>query len=142
MWQAAELAASSHRSRAHRFFSRAVWTWTGVGLAQPWRGLPARVTFTTRLAANAVLYGPELPRSGRCGQSAWKSGRLGTAAEMAATAAWRRTIVTCYGVTEVVDLAVITCLWWGGLHRTPVRAVLVRDRTRHAATPWPWPPPT
>ena len=92
-----------------------------------WRGLPARVTFTTRLAANAVLYGPEPPRTGRRGHPAWKGERLGTAAEMAATATWRRTRVTRYGVTETVDLAVITCLWWGSLHRTPIRVVLVRD---------------
>ncbi|WP_261570066.1 hypothetical protein [Frankia gtarii] len=46
---------------------------------------------------------------------------------MAATATWTRTRVTRYGVTEAVDLAVITCLWWGSLHRTPVRVVLVRD---------------
>jgi hypothetical protein len=50
-----------------------------------WRGLPARVTFTTRLAANAVLYGPEPLRTGRRGHPAWKGGRLGTATEMAAT---------------------------------------------------------
>jgi hypothetical protein len=92
-----------------------------------WRGLPARVTFTTRLAANAVLYGPEPPRTGKRGHPAWKGERLGTAAEMAATATWRRTKVTRYGVTETVDLAVVTCLWWGSLHRTPVRVVLVRD---------------
>lgn len=30
-----------------------------------WCGLPARVTFTTRLAANAVLYGPQPPRTGK-----------------------------------------------------------------------------
>jgi len=92
-----------------------------------WRGLPARVTFTTRLAANAVLYGPEPPRTGKRGHPAWKGERLGTAAEIATTATWRRTRVTRYGVTEEVDLAVVTCLWWGSLHRTPVRAVLVRD---------------
>ena len=92
-----------------------------------WRGLPARVTFTTRLAANAVLYGPEPLRTGRRGHPAWKGERLGTAAEMAATATWRRSTVTRYGVTEAVDLAAITCLWWGSLHRTPVRVVLVRD---------------
>jgi hypothetical protein len=51
-----------------------------------WRGLPARVTFTTRPAANAVLYGPEPPRTGRRGHPAWKGERLGTAAEIAATA--------------------------------------------------------
>jgi DDE superfamily endonuclease len=92
-----------------------------------WRGLPARVTFTTRLACNAVLYGPEPPRTGKRGHPAWKGERLGTAAEMAATAAWRRTKVTRYGVTETVDLAVIRCLWWGSLHRTPIRVVLIRD---------------
>ncbi len=92
-----------------------------------WRGLPARVTFTTRLAANAVLYRPEPPRTGKRGHPAWKGERLGTPTEMAATAAWARTRVTRYGTTQTVDLAVITCLWWGSLHRTPVRAVLVRD---------------
>ena len=92
-----------------------------------WRGLPARVTFTTRLAASAVLYGPGPPRTGKRGHPAWKGPRLGTPAEMAATATWARTRVTRYGTTETVDLAVITCLWWGSLRRTPVRVVLVRD---------------
>ena len=92
-----------------------------------WRGLPARVTFTTRLAANAVLYGPEPPRTGKRGHPAWRGQRLGTPAEIAAAATWRRARVTRYGTTETADLAVITCLWWGSLHRTPVRVVLVRD---------------
>ena len=92
-----------------------------------WRHLPAHVTFTTRLAANAVLYGPEPPRTGKRGHPAWKGQRLGGAAEIAAAATWRRTRVTRYGTTKTVDLAVITCLWWGSLHRTPVRVVLVRD---------------
>ncbi|MER6685979.1 hypothetical protein [Streptomyces olivaceoviridis] len=35
--------------------------------------------------------------------------------------------MTRYGVTEDVDLVVIACLWWGSLHRTPIRVVLVRD---------------
>jgi hypothetical protein len=92
-----------------------------------WRGLPARVTFTTRLAANAVLYGPEPPRTGRRGHPAWKGERLGTAAEIAKTTVWRCTRVTRYGVTEEADLAVVACLWWGSLHRTPVCVVLIRD---------------
>lgn len=92
-----------------------------------WRGLPKRVTFTTRLAANAVLYGPEPPRTNKRGHPRWKGDRLGTAAEIAATAVWRRTKVTRYGKTETVDLAVISCLWWGSLHRTPIRVVLIRD---------------
>jgi DDE superfamily endonuclease len=92
-----------------------------------WRGLPAHVTFTTRLAANAVLHRPEPARAGRRGHPAWKGQRLGSAAEIAAAATWRRTRVTRDGTTKTVDLAVVTCLWWGSLHRTPVRVVLVRD---------------
>jgi DDE superfamily endonuclease len=84
-----------------------------------WRGLPARVTFTTRLAANAVLYGPEPPRTGKRGHPAWKGQRLGTPAEIAAAATWARTRVTRYGTTQTAGLAVITCLWWGSLHRNP-----------------------
>ncbi len=95
-----------------------------------WRGLPARVTFTTRLAANAVLHRPEPARTGRRGHPAWKGERLGSAAEIAAAATWRRTRVTRYGTTETVDLAVITCLWWGSLHRTPIRVVLVRGTSQ------------
>src|SRR6266540_271568 len=155
MWQAAGLAGRVHWSRAHRFFARAVWDLDQVGLAlaramvdlltaaldgrtvhvvgdalyrgPAWRGLPAHITFTTRLAANAVLYGPQPPRTGKRGHPAWKGQRLGSAADMAATTTWTRTRVTRYGTTETVDLAVITCLWWGSLHRTPVRVVLVRD---------------
>jgi DDE superfamily endonuclease len=92
-----------------------------------WRGLPAHLTFTTRLATNAVLYGPEPPRTGKRGHPAWRGERLGTPAEVAKTPLWRRTRVTRYGVTKTVDLAVVPCLWWGSLHRTPVRVVLVRD---------------
>ncbi len=33
-----------------------------------WRDLPASVTFTTRLASNAVLYAPAPPRTGRRGR--------------------------------------------------------------------------
>jgi len=94
-----------------------------------WRGLPPAVTFTTRLATNAVLYGPEPPRTGKRGHPRWKGDRLGTAAQIAhgQAAAWRRTTVVRYGKSEQVDVAVIACLWWGSLHRTPLHLVLVRD---------------
>jgi hypothetical protein len=36
MWQAAGLAGQMHWSRAHRFFSRAVWDLDQVGLARSW----------------------------------------------------------------------------------------------------------
>src|SRR6266542_2626696 len=64
-----------------------------------WRGLPAHITFTTRLAANAVLHGPQPPRTGKRGHPAWKGQRLGSAADMAATTTWTRTRVTRSGTT-------------------------------------------
>ncbi|AQW56066.1 transposase, IS4 family [Streptomyces hygroscopicus] len=71
--------------------------------------MTCRVTFTTRPAAHAILYGPQPPRTGKRGHPAWKGERLGTAAEMAVGATWLRARVTRYGVTEDVDLAVIAC---------------------------------
>jgi hypothetical protein len=91
-----------------------------------WQDLPAIITFTTRLAANAVLYGPEPPRTGGRGHPRWKGDRLGTPGELAAQAAWQSTTVECYGDTESVQITEVDCLWWGSLHRKPVRVVLVR----------------
>lgn len=56
-----------------------------------------------------------------------KGSRLGNPAQIAATAAWMTTTVTCSGEIRRVLLVEIECLWWGGLHRTPLRLVLVRD---------------
>ncbi|MGI8306333.1 IS701 family transposase [Saccharopolyspora hattusasensis] len=92
-----------------------------------WRTpFPAKVTFTTRLASNAVLYGPRPPRTGRRGRPRLKGDRLGTPADLAATATWRRTRVRRYGSTDTVLIAVIPCLWWGSLYTTPVVVVLVK----------------
>lgn len=97
-----------------------------------WRRLPHNTTFTTRLAANAVLFALPPGPTGRRGHPAWKGTKLGTCADLAATAAWRTTSVTCYGKTDTVDIATRTCLWWGSLHRTPVTVVLIKktDSTR------------
>jgi len=92
-----------------------------------WRTLPANATFTTRLASNAVLYAPPPGPTGRRGHPAWKGAKLGTCADLAATARWQSTDVTRYGKTEKVAIATVTCLWWGSLRRTPVMVVLVKD---------------
>jgi SRSO17 transposase len=92
-----------------------------------WRTLPGNTTFTTRLASNAVLHALPPAPTGKRGHPAWKGPRLGTCADLAATAAWRTTRVTRYEKTETVHIATVVCLWWGSLHRTPVTVVLVRD---------------
>jgi hypothetical protein len=95
-----------------------------------WRDLPGNVTFTTRLCSRAVLYAPAPEPTGRRGHPAWKGPRLGSAAEIAATVTWRTVTVTRYGQVGEVLIAEVTCLWWGSLHRTPIRLVLVRDSDR------------
>ncbi|MEO6083307.1 MAG: transposase [Umezawaea sp.] len=93
------------------------------------RAFPER---TARLASNAVLHALPPAPTGTRGHPAWKGPRPGTCADLAATAAWREVSVTRYGKTDTVQVATITCLWWGSLHRTPVTVVLVKntDSTR------------
>jgi len=95
-----------------------------------WLRLPGNVTFTTRLSSTAVLYPPAPEPTGERGHPGWKGPRLGTAGEIASSVTWRRTSVTRYGQTAEALVADLRCLWWGSLHRTPVRLVLVRDLGR------------
>ena len=89
--------------------------------------LPATVTWTTRLPANAVLYAPARPHAGGPGRPASKGRRLGTPAELAAAADWARAAVPAYGRSQDMRLAAVTCLWYGCLGTRPVRVVLARD---------------
>lgn len=101
-----------------------------------WRDLPDHVTFTTRLAVNAVLYAPAPPRTGKRGHPRWRGDRLGIPAEIAATATWRTTTITLYGQTKTVQVFAVVCLWWDSLHRTPVKVVLMREEDSHRAYDW------
>ncbi len=124
------LACAVHPRRVHV---------TGdTGYRSPaWRGLPAAITFTTRLLSNAVLYAPPPPRTRRPGRPNVKGHRLGTPAELAATttttASWRQATITRYGTTTTVELALIQGRWYGSLRATPVTVILVRDRDRNNA---------
>lgn len=91
-----------------------------------WRTRPGNTTFTTRLAANAVLYQPAPAPTGKRGRPALKGPKLGTCAQIAADAAWETITVTVYGKTQRVHSAVIECLWFGSMHTVPVRVVLTR----------------
>lgn len=90
--------------------------------------LPAGVTWTARLPANAVLYGLAPPRlPGTKGRPRRKGGRLGTPAELAAAAHWTSATVRAYGRDQNIHLAAITCLWYGCLDTTTVQVILARD---------------
>jgi hypothetical protein len=60
-------------------------------------------TITTRLPANAALYAPAPPRTGKRGRPRLKGHRLGTPTEIAATATWRKVEVQRYGRVGEVD---------------------------------------
>ena len=92
------------------------------------RYLPARITVTTRLPANAVLYALAPPPTGRRGRPALKGDRLGTAADLAKSASFKTAQVRRYGRTDRVRIAEIRCLWYGSFHAQSVRVVLLRDQ--------------
>jgi hypothetical protein len=92
------------------------------------RDLPARISWTTRLPRNAVLYHRAPARSGKRGRPRLKGDRIGTPHDAAATAAWRTASVARYGRIDTVSIAVLDCLWYGVFGPQPVRMILVRDR--------------
>jgi hypothetical protein len=116
------LAACHHGRRIHVVGDAA---YHGKSL----RDLPATCTFTTRLPAPAALYKLAPPRTGKRGRPALKGGRLGTPAQLAATAAFTSFQVTRYQRTDTVYLAEVTCLWYGSFHTRTVRVILLRDDT-------------
>ena len=92
------------------------------------RTLPGNVTWTCRIPRNAVLYDLAPPRTGKRGRPRTKGDRIGTAAEIAATAAWATVTVPVYGHREQVrHVTEVTCLWYGSWHTRAVRLILSRD---------------
>jgi DDE superfamily endonuclease len=86
------------------------------------------VTWTTRLPANAVLYGLAPARArGAKGRPRRKGARLGAPAQLAAAAAWVPATVRAYGRSQHIGLADVTCLWYGCLGTITVRVILARD---------------
>lgn len=91
------------------------------------RGLPATITWTTRLRSNAALYTLAPPRTGKRGRPRLKGDQLGSLAALAATAGFTTTTVRRYRTTVDVQTAVVSCLWYGVLGPQQVQVVLVRD---------------
>jgi hypothetical protein len=90
------------------------------------KDLPPGVTWTTRLPRNAVLYALAPPRVRKPGRPPRKGRRLGTPADLAAAAAWIPARVRIYGRHQDLDLAEVTCLWYGCLDTITVRVILAR----------------
>jgi hypothetical protein len=91
------------------------------------RGLPASVTWTTRLRSNASLYQLAPPRTGKRGRPRLKGQKLPSLAKLATTSRFTPTVVTRYGTTTTVSVALIRCLWYGVFGPQVVQVALVRD---------------
>jgi len=104
----------------------------GAYATKAWRGLPDHVTVTTRMRANAAVYRLAPPPTGKRGRPALKGARLGSLAELAATAAFEAVTITGPdGRSRVEHVWQTTCLWYGPFHTRPVTIMLIRspDRT-------------
>lgn len=98
------------------------------------RGLPERVSVTSRLRCNAALYAPKPPRSGKRGQPAKKGAklpRLGVIANDPATV-WEEVGVVRSGRRQTVLCHVFEALWYDVWRERPVRVVLVKRPARAA----------
>ncbi len=73
------------------------------------------MTVTCRLRRNAALCDLAPPPTGKRGRPRLKGKRLGTPADLAATASWREVTVTRYGRDEQIQAAQRRCLWHGPL---------------------------
>ena len=93
-------------------------------------GLGDGMTMTTRAKANAVFSQMAPPRTGKRGRPKLKGERIGTPADISASATWRTVTVFRYGTTNTVQIAEQTCLWYGTWRTDPVRVILVRDTNK------------
>ncbi len=92
------------------------------------KGLPAGISWTTRLRKDAALHALPPARTGRPGRPRVKGDRLPSLAKLAATSEFSQVTVTRYGRTGTVSAAVITCLWYPVFGSVPVTVTIVRDR--------------
>ncbi|WP_249021611.1 transposase [Conexibacter sp. S30A1] len=101
-------------------------------ISQAWRAAPKRVTITSRLRSNAVIYAPAPPRTGKRGRPRKWGKQLESVQQIAADPAteWVKTTVRRYSKTETLELAEINCLWEPLGAETPVRVILVKDDTK------------
>ena len=92
------------------------------------KDLPPAVTWTCRLMASAVLYDlPPKRLPGTRGRPRVRGQRLGKSEDLAAAATWAPARIRAYGRRKRVQIAEVTCLWYGCLRGRTVRVIISRD---------------
>ena len=103
----------------------------GAYATKAWRGLPERVTVTTRMRANAALYALAPPPTGKRGRPPLRGARLGSLAQLAAAAVFEPVTITApHGRSRTAHVWSTRCLWYGPLHTRPVVIMLIREPNR------------
>jgi hypothetical protein len=103
----------------------------GAYATKAWRGLPDRVTVTTRMRCNAAVFALAPPKTGKRGRPALKGARLASLTQLAANAVFEAvTISTPDGRSRVEHVWRTTCLWYGPFHTRPVVVMLIRKPDR------------
>jgi len=91
--------------------------------------LPARASFTSRLRADATLFGlPPAARRRRMGRPRRKGAPLPKLAAIARRrTGWVRRVLVLYGRRRRRELYEFTALWWHVAKGRPLKVVIVRD---------------
>jgi hypothetical protein len=113
-----------------RFPGRAVeLVMDGAYASRAWRGLPDRVSVTTRMRGNAALHKlPPARQSGQKGRPPLKGAKLPTLAEIAKAAIFKPVTVTGPdGPERTVHVHELVCLWYKPLYTRPVKVILIRN---------------
>jgi len=102
----------------------------GAYASKAWRGLPDRVSVTTRMRSNAAVH--ELPAAqrqpGQMGRTPLKGKKLPALAEIAKTAVFRTvTVRSPDGRTRTAHVHELKCLWYTPFHTRPVKVILIRN---------------
>jgi hypothetical protein len=102
----------------------------GAYASKAWQALPARVTVTTRMRANAAVYA--LPaaerRPGQQGRTRLKGARLQSLAQIAQSAVFTAVTVTGPdGRERAAQINEFVCLWYKPFHTRPVKVILIRN---------------
>jgi hypothetical protein len=94
----------------------------GAYASRAWRGLPANVTVTLRMRSDAVVHGPQPPRTGKRGRPRLQGDRLGTLPQLAGAGAFSATIAA----GEAALVRVIVGQWYSVFGPQAVKIVLAR----------------
>ncbi|MGO9977316.1 MAG: transposase [Solirubrobacteraceae bacterium] len=104
----------------------------GAYASRAWRGLPERVTVTTRMRANARVHKlAPVGRPGQQGRPPLKGAKLPTLAQIASTATFMAVTITAPdGRERTSHVHEFVCLWYTPFYTRAVKVILIRNPGR------------